>query len=807
MGLTGRRAVAPYGSKRRARRIFAELLRLVGAIQRTVLEVGVRGVRSFFGAVFLQEQPMDCLRRLEETAAPTPAAGGGGRIAVAYDILGESCAVRFSTAPGVGWGDGSPVTRGWFRGSGWGSLSLPDAAYVTTAPPSNRFDRVALYFRDSNEWTMESLTIEHNRILFATPGLTMTVFGDFRVGANSQAGLGEVMGDVASRLLVGQRLIVTNGGTFMVFSGKATGELGGFGAEVRVSNEFHVATNSTVVPYSHWTDGGSVRFAVTNLRVEAGGMWYAQGCGYAGLSGPGAGQDGGSRGSGGGHGGWGGMSDTFVVGGGTNDTLSMPTRPGSGGGSLYAFGGGLIWLEAQTATISGILNANGMEGGSMGGGAGGAIVLQCETLAGDMPRFWANGGAGSTALGGGGGGGRMAIHAQNLTGLNAPRFQARRGTGMFEGIASNSWHFSARDGTLWLSSTSLLSSAIPAERFRDLHLYAQGFTSWTVSSLTISSNSFILAEDGFSLHVEGNLTIQTNSLLGLGAVNGMSRPRLFCGGDLTVSNGGLLEVYGAQTNAAYGEAGAEVEIQGELLVETNAWVIPYAHQLNGGSVRFSVGAATIRPGGGFFAVGRGFQINAGPGKGVIGGSGRGSGGGHGGKGGNHSTGGLGGSTNGIVLAPYLPGSGGGNYGGNGGGVIWLEANGRLQVDGVLNADGARHTGNMGGGAGGGILLIGRDIRVSENGILSAAGGDAGTSHGGGGGGGRIALLRNVPSPLRDDMKAGQMPSQAIPWITLTPFALFDGTARVPGGSGWQSGDPGTVRFVDGVSKGTLLIIR
>ncbi len=733
--------------------------------------------------------------------------GGGGRIAVDYQDLDGNCAIRFSTAPGVGWGDGDPANRGWFRASGWGTLSLPNGDYVTSVPPSNRFDRVALYFRDVTNWAVESLTIEHNRLLFATPGLQMTVWGDWRIGTNAQAGIGEIMGDSPFRLVVGDRLVITNAGLFSVFSGLASELLDGFGAEVRISNEMHIAANSRVVPYSHWTNGGSVCFFATNLTISAGGSFYAQGCGYAGLSGSGAGVSGGSRGSGGGHGGWGGWTDTYVLGGPTNGSLSQPMLPGSGGGSLYAFGGGVIALHAVHADISGILNANGLLGGNMGGGAGGAILLKCETLSGISPLFMVNGGDGSGTLGGGGGGGRIALHVQSYDNLVSPRFQARRGNGMFEGVVSNTWQFVARDGTLWLSNTGLLSTVLGADQFRDLHLFAQGFTTWTVSALVVSNNSFLLAEDGFRLVVQNDLTILTNSLLGVGAINGSLAPQLDIGGDLRVLPGGRLEVYSAQTNTPYGAAGAIVEVQGDLVVETNGWIIPYSHQTNGGSPKFKVNSARIHPGGGFFAVGRGFQINAGPGKGVIGGSGRGSGGGYGGKGGNHSAGGAGGPTNGIILAPYWPGSGGGNTGGNGGGVIWIEATGLIQVDGHFNADGARHGGNMGGGAGGGILLVARDIRVAASGLLSAAGGDAGTTHGGGGGGGRIALWRNVPIEVQESFLTGQFPPAAAEWVQLTPFARFEGIARVPGGIGWQSGDPGTVRFVDVMRRGTLLLIR
>jgi hypothetical protein len=174
-------------------------------------------------------------------------------------------------------------------------------------------------------------------------------------------------------------------------------------------------------------------------------------------------------------------------------------------------------------------------------------------------------------------------------------------------------------------------------------------------------------------------------------------------------------------------------------------------------------------------------------------SGIGAGGSHGGKGGENSVGSFnkpprGGSTYDSMTNPNLPGAGGSGAGNNvakspndvtgydgapGGGVLDLKV-GKLQLDGVLSADGAdtdgptaveqavySHGEGSGGGAGGSLVL--HVSRLSGGGTISATGGIAcesggpplrpaqrgpggggcGASGPGGGGGGRIAVYADA----------------------------------------------------------------
>ena len=99
---------------------------------------------------------------------------------------------------------------------------------------------------------------------------------------------------------------------------------------------------------------------------------------------------------------------------------------------------------------------------------------------------------------------------------------------------------------------------------------------------------------------------------------------------------------------------------------------------------------------------------------------------------------TGGNNNGAGLAEIHPGSrGGGCSSPNGGGMIDLIAQNKLELAGTLRADGADATSDCAAGSGGGIRLVADDLQVS--GLLSAKGG-AGVTLATAGGLGRIKFL-------------------------------------------------------------------
>ena len=185
---------------------------------------------------------------------------------------------------------------------------------------------------------------------------------------------------------------------------------------------------------------------------------------------------------------------------------------------------------------------------------------------------------------------------------------------------------------------------------------------------------------------------------------------------------------------------------------------------------------------------------------------------YGGPGGAHSATPFtsGGKTNGWATAPIFPGSGGGGGdtsggGGGGGGCIWIETV-TLKLNGVLNANGADCMGNGGGGAGGGILLDAQQCKVANTADIRANGGLGGSSHGGGGGGGRIALWLGVPTTSRALLLSGAASPPGVV-VSEDPFSSFAVTPSVAGGIGFNLGDPGTVRFIDGRPRGTVILMR
>ncbi len=153
------------------------------------------------------------------------------------------------------------------------------------------------------------------------------------------------------------------------------------------------------------------------------------------------------------------------------------------------------------------------------------------------------------------------------------------------------------------------------------------------------------------------------------------------------------------------------------------------------------------------------------------------GGSHGGLGGVNNAGGdptqnFVNPTYGDMTAPTDPGSGGGGTtngrgeGGNGGGVIDIQA-ADLALDGQILADGGAGQGSQGAPGSGGSVLISLTNTLSGAGTISARGGARTGSGAGGGGGGRVALS------FQDD-------------------SGFSGAVQADGGIGNPAGGAGTI---------------
>lgn len=513
----------------------------------------------------------------------------------------------------------------------------------------------------------------------------------------------------------------------------------------------------------------NVYIACSTLTINTGGVINADSRGYAGapLAGPrtGNGPGGGQQTSGGSYGGRG--SDYSVSAGlafragDTYGSLSAPIYPGSGGGSDGSatdggHGGGAVRIDASGhVLVNGTISANGQTT-SRGGGSGGGIYITCNTFGGTNGVIRANGGNGFD-----GGGGRIAVIYS--TNAQAPLlkptvvFSANHGTNI-------PWWLPSDLGTLYFPDNAFLDPALVPHSGRWL---VPGATNLAVDTLVVSNANIRFSADGFRLTVTNDLVITGNGKLELGGdfndtnlaigfehfihtrTNG---PQVSIGRNLILTNSGSLKVYAGMTNGSSPSNGASVNVTSNIFISSNCWIYPHSHPTNGGSVLFNVDNLYIMSStnGGINANYRGYRrglpytpdaTGYGPGRA----RGPYSGGGYGGSGGWYSVEARAGLPYGDSNAPAQAGSSGygdagATYiGGDGGGLIRIEAAGTISVKGQMLARGQNpYVNAYGSGAGGGIYLRCRTFAGDANGQLIADGGSgAGTA----GGGGRIAVWR------------------------------------------------------------------
>ena len=538
--------------------------------------------------------------------------------------------------------------------------------------------------------------------------------------------------------------------------------------------------------------------------------------------------------------------------------------------------GGAVWISCETfAGVNGIVRANGGWGDYV-------------WSAGHDPLSLADPGAS-------GGGGMIAIHydasaqtdglVSGMTFSVAPGFHAWAETNPSRAFVLSAYDrdanlpFSADLGTLWFTDAKLLESLGHGVTGQIVNAPE----SMTLDSLTISSGWFRFARDGFTLNVLGDMTVSgKDSCYEVGGVTPTNRTsfvelystaaaRLNVGGKLTVVDKGRLDVHAADTNLSGTAFGAYVSVGGDFEVGTNGVVYSWSDPVGGGSPHFDVaGDFTVSTGGLVSAAWRGYaagcDYDSYPIKRTFGyGPGHGRhfthtylngnsselfsyvtvGAGHGGQGG-WKDGACGTSnpdyhTSGLpyddAYKPRLPGSGGAGArwtlcGGAGGGVVYIEVNGAVRVDGEINADGGFGTGSRtSGGAGGTIFLRGSSFVGGEMGVISAKGSRGGpgsaTSDGsewskshsdkihylwmleGAGAGGRIAIWTGL-NPERESHVSLRKATTCEGFLgTITAAGGVN-----PGGNMIDTygedinGEDGTVWFVNGVpAPGIMLMLR
>jgi hypothetical protein len=496
-------------------------------------------------------------------------------------------------------------------------------------------------------------------------------------------------------------------------------------------NNVLIGANSWLSALPAGSTTGPVQMTIqSNLTIQAGGGILADGRGYAGGAGLGAGGHysftTNTSGGGGGHGGPGGAGlGGLAAGGGTYGSIgSIGTQEaGSGGGALGGAGGGVVVVTVNgLLLLDGTISANGSAGTNpgAGGGAGGSVSLTVGSLSGTGV-IAVNGGAGQLPFGGGGGGGRIVV----ISGTNsfAGSLLAHGGPGAASGGA----------GTI---CTKAQAGAVPQ----------------------------VLLDNG-------GLLALTNT-----PVSALPPPF-----DLAIVGGASASLSGTSAGASAGLRNLEIG--------SNSWLsFSQPNSFTARALTLTVSSnASIAAGGGIMLDGLGFGGEQGPGAGQTvsgttssGETQAGTGGGNGGAGGPSVFGpsasrGAGGNSYGTFNSPQQPGSGGGyrtspNLGGAGGGALLLSVEGRLVLDGIISADGTSGLGQgSGGGSGGSILLTVGSL--SGGGLISANGGSGDPPYGGGGGGGRIAVLSSTEQ---------------------APFKGFTGSVRARGGAGAYYGGAGTI---------------
>jgi PKD repeat protein len=599
---------------------------------------------------------------------------------------------------------------------------------------------------------------------------------------------------------------------------------------VRVGPGGQGAPNGNGGEYGCLPGSNSVAFGITAFGGGRGmsGSGASGGGGAAGVAG-GVATNG--QGYGGGTGGGGGS--VYLGGGGggaggVGGTALAPGPPGAGGPGLtkaitgasltYAAGGSGGSWEALTQGSSGAANTGNGGGGSGGtanaGGNGGSGVVIVRYPVGSALLIENRPATGVTTT-------SAWLNGFLATSTAPARVSVYWGTtdggvpwsGLWQ--ATNTWPEGA-----WTSGSSPTyhATSLTPNRFYYYRYYATN----------ASGEAWASTSEGVLVAAPGVNTTTNAGIWNDGAIWSLGR-RPVPGDAVTVNHAVLLtnatEVLSAFTitNAAmtFTNWGTALHAGKVTVQDRGTLTLPAAFATNQMSNRVWVVCSdfTIDPGGRILADARGYLTENGPGRGYKHASFWGcGGGGYGGKGGFGQWGG-GGITNGSMNAPVDPGSGGGGVegasmaGGNGGGAVRIEADGKVTVNGTVTANGANavRPGNMGGGggAGGGIYITCSSF--SGTGILRANGGNGimgNGAGGGGGGGGRLAVWVGVPPELRTRYLNGEFVREV---ERTNTWQQFSGTVSVTNGThsfGSPSDqEPGTACIFSAPRRGMVLTTK
>ena len=482
-------------------------------------------------------------------------------------------------------------------------------------------------------------------------------------------------------------------------------------------------------------------------------------------------------------------------------TIGSGGGTGYNGGRDGGDGGGLVILNASgTVDIDGTITADGnWYDDYAGGGGGGGIKISANIIDLDAAANITATGTNATLGGGGGGGGCILLEYITSNNITYSDVSMNGGTGASGAENGGAGQLlihdtdSGDDGDLYLinggtygaSSTQEISSLTVDSITLDDEA---GYTVPNGNSLTLNDASPLLEGGGSeTLEVAGSLTYTTGNNYDNFNISVLSGGTLYNTATINITNDGGLTLNSGSTvnttittlttantlNLEYGATFTIVtlDIDGGTTTlnsyDTSNALSITTLDMDGGTLThgdnsttqtniINISATTVDIGAaasidvdglGYDGGRLGHVDGYGDGPGVFATAQRGSGAGHGGDGGADFEGDAGGTAYCIIANPATMGSGGGTGyngtwdGGDGGGLIILNASGIVTVDGTITADGAKtsETSYGGGGAGGAVKITADIISGTLTGGFTVAGGDGGNSGGGAGGGGCILL--------------------------------------------------------------------
>ena len=531
--------------------------------------------------------------------------------------------------------------------------------------------------------------------------------------------------------------------------------------------------NNSVITICHWLTNtssnglnGTLQIYANNVYMSSGTSINGLGKGYNGSKspsvpgyGPGGGDSTlvGSTGAGGG--GYGGVGGKGYAGGGNGghhyNFIDNNITMGSGGGCaaydtyIGGDGGALVIINATSVvslngsiSVSGTYPTVGSTSGGAGGGSGGGIYINANVINGN-PILNASGGNGwAVTIGGSGAGGRIYIKT-NTNNSFVPIIYTNAGSiGYNVGGAGTYVYEEPTNKILTINNQFNSVAETPIYNATLNTTYVTGgsrpyFGNDTINNLLKIDNTVIDATIAPSAYFYAyNMTL--NTTMYINATANFSYATLFTKGVYYFNN---LE---------------RVKVYNDLIVWGNMTHLPGTTVLMG-AINVEGGNITLMPSSIINVDYKGYLGSSSetiPGSGPGGGAslatmGTGAGGaGYAAFGGlGSSPGGAGGTYYGNLTNVYNYGSGGGcsftpSYtGGNGGGLIVLNASNNLNITGAISAIGQPATvgstsGGGGGGSGGSIWLIGNNVYI--NNTLNVAGNKGySASLGGAGSGGRI----------------------------------------------------------------------